>query len=117
MKKLLLSICAILALTISSCDSNGPRGKIDVQDVSSDEILDDVLDGDGWIYYYDVELHYKQNGEWESAGMYGLYSNTSDNDDGCSYWVDFSVFKSPSEKCSNYGYSYKVQYQGVWFYF
>ncbi len=118
MKKLFFVALTLTIMIASlSCESKGPVGKVNVPEFNSDEIVEDVLDGDGWVYKWDVELHYKQNGEWISAGMYNIYSNTYDNDDDCSFWVDFSGFKSPAKKCSNYGYSYKVQYQGVWFYF
>lgn len=117
MKNIKLSVIVILAIAILSCESKGPRGQVYVPDVSIDEVVDDVLDGNDWIYYYDIELHYKQDGEWASAGMYRMYSNKSDDDDGCSYWIDFSGFMCPVKKCSNYGYSYKLQYQGIWFYF
>lgn len=117
MKKIFNVLFAVvILLTFSACESKGPSGRVIIPDDSIDELIKDTLDDDGWVYIGSIELHYKQNGEWISAGMFDWYKNQAD-DDSPNIWVDFSGFKSPAKHCSSYGYSYKVQYQGTWYYF
>lgn len=111
-----------MLFTLSSCgDSKGPKGKVYVPNRTTDELVQDIIDaqdGDGWVYQYDVDLHKRIAGDWEYVGCHSIYMNLADDDD-CNLWAEFdkASYKMPVYPTDDYGYSFKVQWQGDWYYF
>ena len=115
-------IVMLSMLLFASCESRGPKGNVYINNKSVDDIVHDALDameGDGWVYYYDVDLHKKVNGRWENAGRHRVYSNVYDNEDGCNLWVEFGepYNRFPVYPVNKSGYNFRVQYMGEYYYF
>lgn len=101
-----------------SCESNGPKNRYDEDTRTSEEMLQDISDaseGDGWLHKYDTDVYVVEDGEWNCYGCVSVYKNLEDDSE--RNWVDFNGMKFPAEKTDKGGYSYKVQYGGIWFYF
>lgn len=116
-KKRLFGVVVLsFIFVLYGCKKDGPKGDYRMPDRTIDETVEDVLDAQesGWLYEYDVELHYRENGEWVSAGMYSVYKNMSSEAEPDNRWVDFGeVFYFPSKKTNYAGYSRCVTYKGV----
>lgn len=115
-KKLFGVIVVGSMLVLTSCVDNGPKGNCRMPDRTIDETVEDVLEAQetGWLYEYDVELYYRDNGEWVSAGMFSVYQNMSQDAEPDNKWVDFGEsFYFPSERTDYAGYSRCVTYQGI----
>lgn len=117
MKKILFKafvLCSILC----SCESNGLKSRYYEDTRNSEEILQDISDAsesDGWLHKYDTDVFYLQNGEWICYGKVSVYKNLEDDRE--RNWVDFDGMKIPAEETNKGGYSNKVQYGGIWYYF
>lgn len=115
---------SFVLFTLTSCSEKGPKGNVYIPDKDIDEVTNEIFeakDGDGWLYQFDVDLHTRVNGEWINVGSYSVYSNLSGvpDDDECSLWVSFGngSYKMPAYYTDDYGYNYKVKWQGDWYYF
>lgn len=107
-----------LGAIFCSCESNGPKNRYNEDTRTSEEMLQDISDaseGDGWLHKHDTDVYYVEDGEWNCYGSVSVYKNLEDDNE--RNWVDFNGMKFPAEKTDKGGYSYKVQYGGIWFYF
>ena len=78
-KKILIVVCCfvVISVFVSCGESNGPKGQIEIVDRSDDELVKDIIEAQENDHYYykgRVELHYEEDGEWVSAGMYEQYN-------------------------------------------
>lgn len=111
-----------VAVMLSSCGGgDGPRGNVYVADKTIDEMVNDVLEAqesDGWVELYDVDLYTRVDGEWYYAGRKSVFMGLHDDSD-CNLWVDFdhSGYKMPVYPTDDYGYRFKTQWHGDWYYF
>ena len=114
-----ITLCAILLSAVcSSCGSDGPKSRYIDDGRTSQDMLQDISNagqGDGWLYKYDTEVFYLDDGEWKSYGQVSVYKNLEDDRE--RYWVAFGRMKFATEEADKGGYSYKVEYGGVWYYF
>lgn len=114
-----ITLCAILLSAVcSSCGSDGPKSRYIDDGRTSQDMLQDISNasqGDGWLYKYDTEVFYLDDGEWKSYGQVSVYKNLEDDRD--RFWVAFGRMKFATEEADKGGYSYKVEYGGVWYYF
>lgn len=114
---LLLFCCSIV---LFSCgESNGPKGQIEIADRSDDELVKDIIEAQENDHYYykgRVELHYEEDGEWVSAGMYKQYNypnGTGEIND----FISFDGDMFPVRYADKGGYTFCVQYHGVTYYY
>ena len=112
-----ITLCAILLSAVcSSCGSDGPKSRyIDDGRTPSEKLQDISNASHGWLYKYDTEVFYLDDGEWKSYGQVSVYKNLEDDRE--RYWVAFGRMKFATEEADKGGYSYKVEYGGVWYYF
>ncbi len=118
MKKTILAIL-LLNMFLAACDSKGPKGNVYIPERTSDEIAEEVYnayENNDYFYEYDTDLYYKEDGEWKYYGKRSVYSNPADKDE-CDKWVQFGNTKQDAEYTDIGGYTFRVQYHGVYYYF
>lgn len=115
-----LSFYAIFLTIFCACQENGPKGEVYYPEREPDEVVDEYLaavDGDKWLHEYDVELHYRYNGEWYNAGRFSIYKSVSQDAPIDNHWVDFGeIYKFPASKTDYAGYNWCVTYKGEKYY-
>ena len=93
-------LCAILLSAVcSSCGSDGPKSRYIDDGRTSQDMLQDISNasqGDRWLYKYDTEVFYLDDGEWKSYGQVSVYKNLEDDRE--RYWVAFGRMKFPTEE-------------------
>ena len=120
-KKILIVVCCfvVISVFVSCGESNGPKGQIEIVDRSDDELVKDIIEAQENDHYYykgRVELHYEEDGEWVSAGMYKLYNypnGTGEIND----FISFDGDMFPVRYADKGGYTFCVQYHGVMYYY
>lgn len=120
-KTVLISVYSfVVLLSMTSCGgSNGPKGQIEIVDRSDDELVKDIIEAQENDHYYykgRVELHYEEDGEWVSAGMYKQYNypnGTGEIND----FISFDGDMFPVRYADKGGYTFCVQYHGVTYYY
>jgi hypothetical protein len=120
-KTVLISVYSfVVLLSMTSCGGgNGPKGQIVIVDRSDDELVKDIIEAQENDHYYykgRVELHYEEDGEWVSAGMYKLYNypnGTGEIND----FISFDGDMFPVRYADKGGYTFCVQYHGVMYYY
>lgn len=120
-KKILIVVCCfvVISVFVSCGESNGPKGQIEIVDKSEDELVKDIIEAQENDHYYykgRVELHYEEDGEWVSAGMYKQYNypnGTGEIND----FISFDGDMLPVRYADKGGYTFCVQYHGVTYYY
>jgi hypothetical protein len=120
-KTVLISVYSfVVLLSMTSCGGgNGPKGQIEIADRSDDELVKDIIEAQENDHYYykgRVELHYEEDGEWVSAGMYKQYNypnGTGEIND----FISFDGDMFPVRYADKGGYTFCVQYHGVMYYY
>jgi len=120
-KTVLISVYSfVVLLSMTSCGGgNGPKGQIEIVDKSEDELVKDIIEAQENDHYYykgRVELHYEEDGEWVSAGMYKQYNypnGTGEIND----FISFDGDMFPVRYADKGGYTFCVQYHGVTYYY
>ena len=118
MKKIFI-VCSIVLSTLgvfAVCNAKTTSYNI----TSSNYMLNESDDLEGWTFYMNCKLYYKEDGEWLYYGTFPVYFNRADNKDGCNQWVRFSETGfSPAVYHGNKSLKWprRVQWQGVYFYF
>ena len=120
-KGILFSLCSLVAISafVSCGGSNSPKGQIEIADKSEEELVKDIIEAQENDHYYykgRVELHYEEDGEWVSTGMYDLYNypnGTGEIND----FISFDGDMFPVRYADKGGYSFCVQYHGVMYYY
>ena len=77
-------------------------------------------DLDGFTFYTNAKLYYKDGGRWKYYGTFPVYFNRTDTKDGCNQWVRFGTYTfMPASYHDNDDLEWprRVKYQGVYFYF
>lgn len=121
MKALKLTLLMTIGLLMVACEGNGPATRQAVPQKEIDEVVHDVLaasSGDGWLYQYASEVYYNEDGEWYYGGIVDVYTNLKDDNES-RLWCDFdgSGNLMPTYNTSRGGYTYEVQYHGIYYYF
>lgn len=109
----------VFNLLFVACDSKGPKGNSYVPERTTDELAKEVFDSyknNDYFYEYDTDLYYKEDGEWKYYGRRSVYSNPADKDE-CNKWVQFGDTKQDAEYTNVGGYTFRVKYRGVFYYF
>lgn len=120
-KTVLISVYSfVVLLSMTSCGGgNGPKGQIEIVDKSEDELVKDIIEAQENDHYYykgRVELHYEEDGEWVSAGMYKLYNYPNGTGEINDY-ISFDGDMFPVRYADKGGYTFCVQYHGVTYYY
>lgn len=120
-KKILIVVCCfvVISVFVSCGESNGPKGQIEIADRSDDELVKDIIEAQENDHYYykgRVELHYEEDGEWVSAGMYKQYNYPNGTDE-INDFISFDGDMFPVRYADKGGYTFCVQYHGVTYYY
>lgn len=122
MKKIISKFVLLLmgGLFFVSCENKGPKGQVYIPEKSEDEIVREVVEAqqnDSYYYKGQVELHYLEDGDWVSAGMHDLYNYANGKNEVNDY-VSFDGEKMPVSYANDYGgYTFRVMYMGVNYYY
>lgn len=112
-------ICSISFINNAIAFSTNEPSITNIEEPSYNESsLNEELEG--WSFYINAKLYYKEGGVWKYYGTYPVYFNRADNNDDCNQWVRFSKYCFlPAEYHYNRNIELprRVKYQGVYFYF
>lgn len=121
MKNSLIRVLCLLAICVllTCCENKGPKGRYEIYDRSTDEVIEDIIEAQENDHYYykgRVELFYELGGEWVSAGMHNLY-NYPNGEGEINDFITFNGEHFPVRYADKGGYTFCVQYHGVMYYY
>lgn len=118
----MILLIAFVSFFFFSCEEKGPKGDVVLPERNTNELVDETIraiESNGYVYKMAAELHYRDGGEWKSAGMHKVFTFTSGQSE-CNDWVLFGQGIQdlmPVYYTDDYGYTFRVQYRGVNYYY
>ncbi len=116
---LVIIICATICTNKMTANALQTTTISETEEPTSNTSLSDE-DLEGFTFYTNAKLYYKDGGHWKYYGTFPVYFNRADTKDGCNQWVRFSTYTfmpASYHDNDNLEWPRRVKYQGIYFYF